>query len=93
MTASLHPGARTLWLCGMLHAFTHLYHVALIPLYLPIQQDFKLGSVEPVTLLVTVLLLAYFVPAAAAAVRRMRLETLPVVEAKPTAPSNVLVPA
>jgi len=53
---------RTLWLCGMLHALTHTYHVALLPLYLPIQKDLKLGSVEQATLLVTVLGLAYFVP-------------------------------
>jgi MFS family permease len=53
---------RTLWLCGALHAFTHVYHVALLPLYLRIQQDLNLGSVEQATLLVTVLGLAYFVP-------------------------------
>lgn len=46
----------------MLHAFTHLYGVALLPLYLRIQQDFKLPSVERATLLVTVLGIAYFVP-------------------------------
>jgi MFS family permease len=51
-----------LWLCGVLHAFTHLYHVALIPLYLPIQRDLRLGSVDQATLLQTVLMLAYFVP-------------------------------
>jgi uncharacterized protein YuzE len=34
---------------------------------------------------------AYFMPGAQ--VRRMPLETMPVVEARPTAPSNVLVPA
>ena len=45
---------RTLWLCGALHAFTHVYHVALLPLYLRIQQDLNLGSVEQATLLVTV---------------------------------------
>src|SRR5438552_2115291 len=53
---------RTLWLIGMLHAFTHLYQVALLPLYLRIQHDLKLGSVEQATLLVTVLGLAYFLP-------------------------------
>ena len=45
---------RTLWLTGVLHGFTHLYGVALLPLYLRIQQDLKLSSVEPATLLVTV---------------------------------------
>jgi len=37
---------RTLWLVGTLHAFTHLYQVALLPLYFRIQQDLKLNSVE-----------------------------------------------
>jgi len=54
--------ARTLWLTGILHAFTHLYQVALLPLYLRIQQDLKLSSVEQATLLVTVLGFAYFIP-------------------------------
>jgi len=53
---------RTICLIGMLHAFTHLYQVALIPLYLRIQQDLKLSSVEQATLLVTVLGVAYFSP-------------------------------
>ena len=53
---------RTLWLIGVLHAFTHLYQVALLPLYLRIQHDLKLSSVEQATLLVTVMGLAYFVP-------------------------------
>lgn len=54
--------ARTLWLCGVLHAFTHLYNVALLPLYLLIQVDLKLASVDQATLLVTVMMLAYFGP-------------------------------
>jgi MFS family permease len=53
---------RTLWLVGTLHAFTHLYQVALLPLYFPIQQDLRLGSIEQATLLVTVLGIAYFLP-------------------------------
>jgi MFS family permease len=53
---------RTLWLIGVLHAFTHLYGVALLPLYLRIQQDLKLASVEQATVLVTVMGLAYFLP-------------------------------
>src|SRR5436309_10407645 len=53
---------RTLWLTGTLHAFTHLYQVALMPLYLRIQADLKLTSVEQATLLVSVLGLAYFLP-------------------------------
>ena len=53
---------RTLWLCGALHAFTHIYHVALMPLYLLIQRDLKLASVEQATLLLTLMMLAYFLP-------------------------------
>src|SRR5438046_8585960 len=53
---------RTLWLCGALHAFTHIYHVALMPLYLLIQRDLKLASVEAATLLLTLMMLAYFLP-------------------------------
>ncbi len=53
---------RTLFLAGLLHAFTHIYHVALMPLYLLIQKDFKLESVSQSTLLVTVMGLAYFMP-------------------------------
>jgi MFS family permease len=56
---------RTLWLSGVLHAFTHLYQVALLPLYLLILQDkhFAIRTVEEATFLVTVLMLSYFVPA------------------------------
>jgi MFS family permease len=39
-----------------------MYHVALLPLYLRLQQDLKLSSVEQATLLVTVMGLAYFMP-------------------------------
>jgi MFS family permease len=56
---------RTLWLSGVLHAFTHLYQVALLPLYYLILRDkaFALTTVEQATFLVTVLMLSYFVPA------------------------------
>jgi MFS family permease len=54
--------SRTLWLTGVAHAFTHLYQVALVPLYLRIQQDLGLGSVEGATLLVTIMGVAYFLP-------------------------------
>ena len=53
---------RTLTLLSVLHAFTHIYQVALLPLYLPIQKTFRLDSVGSSTLLVTLLMLAYFVP-------------------------------
>jgi MFS family permease len=57
--------ARTLWLSGILHAFTHLYQVALLPLYFLIVRDsaFQLKTVEEATFLVTVLMLSYFIPA------------------------------
>src|SRR4030095_7692594 len=54
--------SRTLWLVGVLHAFTHLYQVALLPLYLPIQQGFHLASVGQSTFLVTAMMLGYFLP-------------------------------
>src|SRR5581483_10138628 len=53
---------RTLWLSGVLHAFTHLYQIALIPLYLLIQRDFHLASVGQATLLATIMGLAYYLP-------------------------------
>ncbi len=53
---------RTLWLCGILHGFTHTYQVALLPLYLQIQQDFKLASIGEATLLMTAMMAAYFLP-------------------------------
>jgi len=53
---------RTLWLVGALHAFTHVYHVALLPLYLLIQRDFGFDSVGQATALVTVMMLAYVLP-------------------------------
>jgi MFS family permease len=53
---------RTLWLCGALHTFTHLYQVALLPLYLLIQRDLQLGGIERATLLVTAMMAAYYLP-------------------------------
>jgi FSR family fosmidomycin resistance protein-like MFS transporter len=61
MTTAAHK-TRTLWLAGALHAFTHLYQVALLPLYLLIQRDLGLANVDQATLLVTVMGLAYFLP-------------------------------
>ncbi|MEQ2010318.1 MAG: MFS transporter [Limisphaerales bacterium] len=57
---SPHHRARTLWLLGVLHAFTHVYHVALLPLYLPMQRDLKLSSLEQATLPMTVMMLTYY---------------------------------
>jgi MFS family permease len=53
---------RTLWLCGVLHTFTHLYQVALLPLYFLIQEDLHLGGIEKATLLVTAMMAAYYLP-------------------------------
>lgn len=53
---------RTLWLATALHAFTHIYQVALIPLYLLVQHDFALASEGQATFLVTALSVAYFLP-------------------------------
>jgi FSR family fosmidomycin resistance protein-like MFS transporter len=61
MTTAAHK-TRTLWLAGALHAFTHLYQVALLPLYLLIQRDLGLATVDQATLLVTVMGVAYFLP-------------------------------
>lgn len=54
---------RTLWLIGTLHAFTHVYQVALIPLYLKVQAGFQLTSPAAATLLITLMNVAYFLPA------------------------------
>jgi MFS transporter, FSR family, fosmidomycin resistance protein len=62
MTVSHSHKIRTLWLAGILHAFTHIYHVALMPLYLQIQQGLGLESVGKATLLMTVLMISYFGP-------------------------------
>jgi MFS family permease len=62
MTSSRYHKTRTLWLIGILHAFTHFYQIALIPLYLLIQRGLKLASVEQSTLLITVMGIAYYLP-------------------------------
>ncbi|MDB6024831.1 MAG: Major facilitator superfamily 1 [Verrucomicrobiales bacterium] len=54
--------SQTLWLATALHAFTHIYQVALIPLYLLIQRDLHLTSDAQATFLVTALSIAYFLP-------------------------------
>jgi len=55
MTSRPDHKTRTLWLMGILHGFTHVFQIALIPLYLLIQRGLKLESVERATLLVTVM--------------------------------------
>jgi MFS family permease len=44
----------TLGLCTILHAFTHAYGTILVPLYLLIAADLKLGGVKAASLVVTV---------------------------------------
>ena len=61
----IHPRVhqtRTLWLTSLLHVFTHVYNVALVPLYLQIQTDFHLSNVGFATFLVTLMMLAYCAP-------------------------------
>jgi MFS transporter, FSR family, fosmidomycin resistance protein len=62
MAADTRHTTRTLCLTGMLHGFTHLYGVALLPLYLLIQRDLHLEGVGRATSLMTVMILAYFLP-------------------------------
>jgi predicted MFS family arabinose efflux permease len=49
----------TLWLVTVLHAFTHIYTIALVPLYLAIRRDLHLMSDSQATLLVTIQSLVY----------------------------------
>lgn len=62
MSSNQDHRTRTLWLTGVLHAFTHVYHVALLPLYLLISKDLKLSGVGQSTALVTVMMISYFLP-------------------------------
>jgi FSR family fosmidomycin resistance protein-like MFS transporter len=62
MSAEGQHKTRALWLVGTLHAFTHIYHVALLPLYLLMQRDFGFTSVGQATALVTIMMIAYFLP-------------------------------
>ncbi len=62
MSADHSHRVRTLWLAAVLHGFTHLYNVALLPLYLLIQANLRLASVAEVTLLLTVMMLSYILP-------------------------------
>ena len=62
MTTDARHKTRALWMVGALHAFTHIYHVALLPLYLLMQRDFGFKNVGHATALVTVMMIAYFLP-------------------------------
>lgn len=52
--------AVTLFGLGVLHAYTHIYQVALTPLYLKIKDDFDLPNVALATLLPTIQNLVYY---------------------------------
>src|SRR4051812_1697289 len=54
--------SRTLALATMLHAFTHIYQMALTPLFLLIQNFYRRDTIEDATLLLTLMLVAYFLP-------------------------------
>jgi MFS transporter, FSR family, fosmidomycin resistance protein len=62
MSSDAQHKTRSLCLVGALHAFTHVYHVALMPLYLMIQRDFNFPGVGQATSLVTIMMVAYFLP-------------------------------
>ncbi len=62
MIAAHNHRNRTLALAGVLHAFTHAYQMALIPLYFPIQKFYGRAKIGDATLLVTAMLVAYFLP-------------------------------
>lgn len=62
MTSEQSHRTRTLWFVGILHAFTHVYQIAIVPLYLMIQRDFKLASEGQATLLLTLMGLIYVLP-------------------------------
>jgi FSR family fosmidomycin resistance protein-like MFS transporter len=62
MSADAQHKTRALWLVGTLHAFTHIYHVALLPLYLLMQRDFGFANVGQATALLTVLMVTYYLP-------------------------------
>lgn len=53
---------KLLFFITVLHGFTHLYMVALIPLYLLIEKDFNLPGTSYATALVTIQMMAYFLP-------------------------------
>lgn len=54
-----HHRTRTLWLCTLLHAFSHIYTVALLPLYLLIVKDLGLKGEGQATFLMTALGVMY----------------------------------
>ncbi|OHE75177.1 MAG: hypothetical protein A2107_03930, partial [Verrucomicrobia bacterium GWF2_62_7] len=51
----------SLWLVTVLHAITHIYQFALLPLYLAIRADLKLTGDWQATMLVTVQGVAYYI--------------------------------
>jgi MFS family permease len=53
---------RTLWLCALLHGFTHVYQVALIPLYVLMRKDLNFVGEDQAPFLVTAMGIAYCLP-------------------------------
>ena len=53
---------KLLFFITVLHGFTHLYSVALIPLYMLIEKDFNLPTTSYATALVTIQMMAYYLP-------------------------------
>ncbi|KAB2660636.1 MAG: MFS transporter [Verrucomicrobia bacterium] len=62
MSTSLHRPGWSLAQTTLLHAWTHAYGVALLPLYLPMARDLGLPGLDRATLLVTLMMGAYFGP-------------------------------
>jgi MFS family permease len=50
----------TLWGLGALHAYTHIFQLAIVPLYLQIKSDYQLRDVALATLLATIQNLVYY---------------------------------
>ena len=71
MSSKPNHKTRTLWLAGALHAFTHVYQVALMPLYLLIipllwaiigsTAAVRFGITEDFGLIVTAAITAFFI--------------------------------
>jgi len=62
MSSNTDHRSRTLFLGAVLHAFTHVYQVALLPLYFLIRDDLGLDGVGQSTSLLTVMMISYFLP-------------------------------
>lgn len=59
-TPAVSASALTLFLCTLLHAFIHVYSVLLVPIYLLIASDLKLGGIKQAAMVVTVYSVVYW---------------------------------